>query len=107
MKCLLTAVDVANEILNDEQTTNYGNGEFATTQAVDTVATIQAVDTLIKKEEKYKFSLTTTDDTSSFEFTISAAGEFYVDWGDGTVETITKADTTNTKYSHNYDTAGA
>ena len=54
-----------------------------------------------------EFTLTTTDDTDSFEFSISAAGEFVVDWGDGTVETITKPDTTNTTYSHDYDTAGA
>ena len=33
MKYLLTAVDVANEILNGEKTTDYGNGEFATLQA--------------------------------------------------------------------------
>ena len=108
MKYLLTAVDVANEILNGEKTTDYGNGEFATTQVADTVATIQAVDTLVKKIDKGpEFTLTTTDDTDSFEFSISAAGEFIVDWGDGTVETITKPDTTKTTYSHNYDTAGA
>ena len=105
MKYLLTAVDVANEILNGEKTTDYGNTEFATTQVADTVATIQAVDTLVRKEIEYKFFLTTTPDTSSFEFSISAAGEFVVDWGDGTVETITKPDTTNTTYTHNYATA--
>ena len=106
MKYLLTAVDVANEILNGEKTTDYGNGEFATLQVADTVATIQAVDTLVKKIDKGpEFTLTTTDDTDSFEFSISATGEFIVDWGDGTVETITKPDTTNTTYSHNYSTA--
>ena len=108
MKYLLTAVDVANEILNGEKTTDYGNGEFATLQVADTVATIQAVDTLVRKIDKGpEFTLTTTSDTSSFSFKISAAGEFVVDWGDGTVETITKPDTTVTTYSHNYDTTGA
>ena len=106
MKYLLTAVDVANEILNGEKTTDYGNGEFATLQAADTVATIQAVETLVRKIDKGpEFTLTTTPDTSSFSFSISAAGEFVVDWGDGTVETITKPDTTDTTYTHNYDTA--
>ena len=104
MKYLLTAVDVANEILNGEKTTDYGNGEFATLQVADTVATIQAVDTLIQKSIEYKFFLTTTS-TNSFSFSISAAGKFYVDWGDGKRQTITKPDTTNTTYSHNYDTA--
>ena len=107
MKYLLTAIDVANEILNGEPTTDYGNGEFATLQVADTVATNTAVETLVKKEEKHEFTLTTTPNTSSFSFKISAAGEFVVDWGDGTVETITKPDTTNTTYSHNYTTAGA
>ncbi len=107
MKYLLTAIDVANEILNGEKTTDYGNGEFATLQATDTVATNQAVETLIKKEQKHEFTLTTTADTNSFGFSISAAGEFVVDWGDGTVETITKSDTTYTIYSHDYTTAGA
>ena len=107
MKYLLTAIDVANEILNGEKTTDYGNGEFATLQAADTIATNQAVETLVRKIDKGpEFTLTTTDDTDSFSFSISAAGEFVVDWGDGTVETITKPDTTNTIYSHNYDTAG-
>ena len=106
MKYLLTAIDVANEILNGEKTTDYGNGEFATTQIADTTATNTAVETLIKKEQKHEFTLTTTS-TNSFSFSISAAGEFVVDWGDGTVETITKPDTTNTTYTHNYDTAGA
>ena len=103
MKYLLTAVDVANEILNGEKTTDYGNGEFATLQVADTVATIQAVDTLIQKPIEYKFFLTTTS-TNSFSFSISAAGKFYVDWGDGKRQTITKPDTTNTTYSHTYST---
>ncbi|MBQ2844950.1 MAG: hypothetical protein IJE79_02965 [Alphaproteobacteria bacterium] len=107
MKYLLTAIDVANEILNGEKTTDYGNGEFATLQAADTVATNQAVETLVRKIDKGpEFTLTTTS-TNSFSFSISAAGKFYVDWGDGTVETITKADTTNTTYTHDYATADA
>ncbi len=54
-----------------------------------------------------EFTVTTTPDTTSFGFTISAAGEFTIDWGDGTVETITKSDTTNTTHSHTYSSAGA
>ncbi|MBQ2844565.1 MAG: hypothetical protein IJE79_00935, partial [Alphaproteobacteria bacterium] len=105
MKYLLTAVDVANEILNGEKTTDYGNGEFATLHAADTVATIQAVNTLVRKIDKGpEFTLTTTS-TNSFSFSISAAGEFVVDWGDGKTETITKPDTTNTTYTHDYATA--
>ena len=107
MKYLLTAVDVANEILNGEKITDYGNGEFATMVAADTIATDTAVETLVKKEEKYKFFMTVDPDSwKTFDMDICAAGEFYVDWGDGTIETIKKADTTETTYSHTYPTGG-
>ena len=117
MKYLLTAVDVANEILNGEKTTDYGNGEFATLQVADTVATIQAVDTLVKQNKiEYKFfmdiDLSQYGDNdlgfatvTEFGFDISAAGTFYIDWGDGTTETIKKADTNPVTYSHDYGTA--
>ncbi|MBR3782177.1 MAG: hypothetical protein IKL14_02195, partial [Alphaproteobacteria bacterium] len=110
MKYLLTAVDVANEILNGEKTTDYGNGEFATLQVADTVAANQAVETLVKKDNTEKAFFMTVIPVefgiSSFVFSISAAGEFIVDWGDGTVETITKSDTTYTYYDHDYATDG-
>lgn len=105
MKYLLTAVDAANEILNDNKTTDYGNGEYATTQAADTTVAIQAVDTLVKKVEKTYFIITTTPDTTDFSFKISAAGNFVVDWGDGKIQNIAKENTTNTPYSHNYQIA--
>ncbi|MBR3782421.1 MAG: hypothetical protein IKL14_03485, partial [Alphaproteobacteria bacterium] len=117
MKYLLTAVDVANEILNGEKTTDYGNTEFATTQVADTVATIQAVDTLVKQNKiEYKFFMDIdlsqygdnqlgTATVTEFGFDISAAGTFYIDWGDGTTETIKKADTNPVTYSHDYGTA--
>ena len=106
MKYLLSTIDVANHMLNGSATTDYGNGEFATLQVADTDTVNTAVETLIKKEIEYEFFLTTTP-TNSFSFSISAAGEFVVDWGDGKTETITKPDTTNTTYSHYYSTAGA
>ncbi|MBQ7055523.1 MAG: hypothetical protein IJN91_01150 [Alphaproteobacteria bacterium] len=113
MKYLLTAIDVANEILNGEKTTNYGNGEFATLQVADTIATNQAVETLIEKEEKYKFFVTIDQNLfpmgrkSFFGFEISAAGTFYIDWGDGTEETIVKNNTDKVEYLHDYGTKDA
>lgn len=108
MKYLLTAIDVANEILNGEKTTDYGNGEFATTLAADTIATDTAVETLVKKaEEKYKFFITTTPDTDSFGFEISATGEFLVDWGDGTTEKKTSDSAIyRVVFDHVYSAAG-
>ena len=48
------------------------------------------------------FTLTTTA-TNTFSFNLSAAGIFYVDWGDGTIEQINRTNnTTNQTYSHNY-----
>ena len=58
--------------------------------------------------ETAKFTVTTTElaaDTT-FAFYMSARGTFYVDWGDGTVDTITRTDTDETLYDHTYSTAG-
>ena len=55
MKYLLTTIDVANEMLNGESTTEYGNGEYATLVAADTIATDTAVDTLIQVVENYDY----------------------------------------------------
>ena len=57
--------------------------------------------------EAEKFSLTTTSDTTSFSFNMTARGTFYVDWGDGTVQTIDRSNNNQATYSHTYSTAGA
>ena len=85
MKYLLTVVDIANEYLNNEKTTDYGNSEYATLAAADTVAASTAIDALVRGPGFY---LTTTTPTTSFGITISAAGNFAIDWGDGTRESI-------------------
>lgn len=103
MKYLLTTIDAANSILNGEQITDYGNGEYATTVATDTVAALEMVRDHVRN---YKFFATTTSDTTSFSFTISASGVFHIDWGDGTRESYRKTNTTTTTYSHEYATAG-
>ena len=55
-----------------------------------------------------KFTITTTELTAdtTFAFYMSAMGTFYVDWGDGTVDNITRTDTTETLYDHTYTTGG-
>ncbi len=102
MKYLLTTIDVANEILNGESTTEYGNGEYATLVAADTIATNNAVEQLIKQSIVYPFTATTSIDTTEFSFDISAAGTFYIDWGDGQKQTVTKIFAKNERYSHRY-----
>lgn len=103
MKYLLTTIDVANQMLSGESITDYGNSEYATTVATDTVATLEMVRDHVRN---YKFFATTTPDTTSFSFTISASGVFHIDWGDGTRESYRKTNTTATKYSHEYADAG-
>ena len=103
MKYLLTVVDIANEYLNGDKTTDYGNSEYATLAAADTVATNTAIDTLVKAPT---FTITTTPGTSSFSMIIGAAGNFTIDWGDGQSEVITDKPIGTTTYSHTYTTSG-
>ncbi|MDW2995718.1 MAG: hypothetical protein R8M71_02000 [Alphaproteobacteria bacterium] len=55
-----------------------------------------------------EFTITTTEIPANTEFTfnISAAGTYYIDWGDGTIEPIEKTNLTNTPYSHTYELKG-
>ena len=103
MKYLLTVVDIANEYLNGDKTTDYGNSEYATLAAADTVATNTAIDTLISVPT---FTITTTPNTSSFSMIIGAAGNFTIDWGDGQSEVITDKPIGATTYSHTYSASG-
>ena len=104
MKYLLSAIDVANEMLNGEPTT-YGTGEYATSVAADTVATDTAVDELVKKTEKYVFTMR----YSSFEegLNLYAAGTFYIDWGDGVEQVIEKPNVGQEKIFHPNGYTGA
>ena len=105
MEYLLRAIDVANYKLNGWQTTNYVAGAYATTAAADTVAAQQAVDGLIKFIG-FPFKLTTIDTADSFQFTISAKGTFYINWGDGKEEFFERTDTSEQLYTHTYDDPG-
>ena len=62
---------------------------------------------ILESAPESKFQITTTSTTKNFTFTMSAAGTFYVDWGDGTVDEIIRTNTTNTTYGHTYATTGA
>ena len=101
MKYLLTVVDIANKRLNGEKTTDYGNSDYATLAAADTVATNTAIDTLVRGPGFY---LTTTPDTTNFSITITAAGNFAIDWGDGERESIVDKPVAATTYSHTFKT---
>ena len=57
MEYLLAAVDATNRLINGVVTTDYANGEYATTAAVDTIAADRAVETLVRYERLLKVSL--------------------------------------------------
>ena len=103
MKYLLTVVDIANAYLNGKKTTDYGNGEYATLAAADTIATNTAMDTLVNMPT---FTITTTPDTTSFMLVIGASGNFVIDWGDGNTEKILNKTIGMGVYEHTYATAG-
>ena len=106
MKYLMAAVDIANKKIGGSSKV-YSGTSYATSYAVNKRTADNAIKNLIKKPRTFPFTATTSSDTTSFSFKISAAGEFWVDWGDGTaVETITKTDTNTRNISHTYTTAG-
>ena len=107
MRYLLGMVDIANARLG-AVTTSYGTGEYATVGAVSKNTADKAIKTLIQKQIEFPFAATTTADTTTFSFSITASGTFYVDWGDGgDVDKYVKTNTGSQTISHTYTTAGA
>ena len=107
MKYLLAAIDVANKKIGGSSKV-YSGTSYATSYAVNKRTVDNAIKNLIKKPRTFPFTATTTSDTTSFSFTISATGEFWVDWGDGSdIQVITKSNTNNQTISHTYATAAA
>ena len=124
MKYVLTAVDVANAMLNGAATSDWGNSQYATRQVADTVAVDTVVAGLIKVDDvvpdepgedvydddvtspEYPFAIGLVDGTTEFTFLLSVRGDFVVDWGDGKVETISKPDVSEQVVSHRYDSPG-
>ena len=104
MRYVLGMVDRANARFNIE--THYGTGPYATSAAANRTTANRAIESLVDKPSGYPFIATTTPDTPEFNFDLSASGTFYVDWGDGTVDTIEKNDVNKQSFSHTYETAG-
>lgn len=100
MKYLLAAVDRANYIINGYASSNYlANEKYATVQATDTIAANEAIDTLIVPKG---LVFRTVRDAQEFSIQIALAGDFTIDWGDGTVQDVS-SDTAEAKiYTHSY-----
>ncbi|MBR2342476.1 MAG: hypothetical protein IKA73_03390 [Alphaproteobacteria bacterium] len=109
MEYLLAAVDVANEMLNGYKTTDYkSDPKYATRYIADTLVTNKAVHELISVEWPFWME---TMETDYFAFVIGAAGNYMVDWGDGTIQNIAiteqdSIDGTNILVEHNYNESG-
>lgn len=104
MRYVLGMVDRANARFNIE--THYGTGPYATSAAANRTTANRAIEKLVDKPSGYPFIATTTPNTTEFDFDLSASGTFYVDWGDGTVDTIEKNDVNKRPFLHTYETAG-
>lgn len=102
VKYLLEQIDRANEILNEYQTTAYSTITEATNDPVGVSKVLTDVNNLIVK---LPYFMVTIENVDEFSFQISASGNFTIDWGDGTIETITKTNTDDTTYSHSYSSA--
>ena len=106
---LLKVVDYVNGKLNNGEKTNYGESEYATKEVVDTIAANQAIRTLIKKKgPEYKFFFTPAESNGNkVSFSIGVKGTFYIDWDDGTTNTIEKTELGLQKISHEYSDAAS
>ncbi|MCL1892578.1 MAG: hypothetical protein FWF97_04835, partial [Alphaproteobacteria bacterium] len=108
---VLYLVDRANKVLTGTATNYYGLNVSNKMHAADTIAVKNAVDSLIEEpwnacgKTGFCIQLSNMKAGDIFDFQISAAGIYNIDWGDGTVETKTKNDTEPEKYAHTYKTA--
>ena len=85
---LLKTVDRVNEVLNGYKATDFGESKFATRQAINVATVDDALKHLVGIY--YPFSYTTVDNTSESYFMIGAAGLYWIDWGDGSVQMFYK-----------------
>ena len=103
-------IDKANEVLNGTATTNYA-GALTTAQETNLVEVNRAradIEALIEGPSgpPGPFTVHLTNISGTFNFEMSAAGNFTVDWGDGSaIQTISKPISFST-YSHNYTSVG-
>ena len=91
LRYLMSVIDIANEILNQKKTSDYLNDEkYARNAIASTATTDYAVENLIKRAEiEYPFSFVPSDIFGNMAaFILTATGTFYIDWGDGTKETV-------------------
>ena len=90
MTYLMQVVDRANKELNGGATTDYASDENYTVGLASTVVVRDAIDTMVEKEAcpPNTFCFVPASSGTEFGFYLDAAGEFTIDWGDGSVENM-------------------
>lgn len=102
---LLKSIDRVNEALNGYKATDFGESKYATSQAVN----IASVDDALKRLVGiyYPFSYTTVENVTETVFMIGAAGLYWIDWGDGSVQLFYKENPEGMmEVGHQYASAG-
>ena len=96
---IMRQIDVANLYLNGFSTTNYSSG--AENVIVGDLKAETEIDEKVEQFPSWSFEVT---GVNSFNFHMSAAGLFGIDWGDGSpVEVLDRTgNTTDTNYSHTF-----
>ena len=102
MEYLLQTIDICNG-----HRTNYGSGTYATQQAANTVAVNDVFERLIEEFDGFHMFLTNMPAGATFGFHLAAAGNFTIDWGDGSpVQVINRTVPATVLFSHTYAQAG-
>lgn len=105
VRYLMRAIDAANAV--NGTVTNYATSASAVSNVTTSARVIADVTELIVEPAGFRFALTGVAAKGKASFSMSAAGTFTVNWGDGSAtETIVRTDTTGTTYSHTYTNAG-
>ena len=98
---LMRQIDRANEILNDRQTSTYAEDpQWMDAALMSKEGADKYIDKLIKYDGPDEFYITISG-TRTFKFTITAPGQYTIDWGDGVVQPSTGGGK-----SHTYPTNG-
>lgn len=104
VKYLFKQIDSANESLNGFPTTDYANSAESLEIPVAASKVLADIDELIVLLPAFEITVT---NVSSFNFQISASGNYRIDWGDGSEHQLEeKTDTALTTYSYTYSETG-
>lgn len=106
MEYLMNTVDVVNEHLNGYPVRLPEYREYATRQVADAIVTDYAISELIGVDWPFELITKHVSAGTVFSFEMTAAGIFFVDWGDGKIEKIVRDTNDRAVYRHEYEEEG-